>query len=102
MLDVKLYLSAAGEDVADTAFLDEHGSPFITFLDRVEGIGSDFRRDLIQHDLTVERYSADGEPNAKLLELLEKLDPGYSSDKQWLPKESCFMEIFDLSFKERR
>lgn len=102
MLDVKLYLSAAGEDVADTAFVDKHDYPFITFLDRVEGIGSDFRRDLIQHDLTVERYSADGEPNAKLLELLEKLDPGYSSDKQWLATESCFMEIFDLSFKERR
>lgn len=101
MLDIKSWLEQCGEDVADTAFVDAHSYPFVVFIDYQDHGGSDLHNDLTRHDLTVERYSEDGEESQKLKTLIVDKAVHYEYSKQWLSDVQCFEEIYEFELIER-
>jgi len=103
MLDVKAWLEQAGEPVADTSFLpdDNVSPPYICFLDKQQNEGADLRNDLVNHSLTVERYSATSEDNKSLEKLFGDESIKYSKERTWLADEFEFETIYNFDLLER-
>jgi len=101
MLDIKAWLEATGEPVADTAFVDAVPMPYIVFLDSAKHGGADLQNVLIRHSLTVERYAATDEDNEKLEVLFDAKAFEYKKDRMWLDDIKCFMTTYDFDFIEK-
>lgn len=96
MLDIKAWLSGAGEPVADTCFRPGKTPkmPYINFLDAVERTGSDMKNLMSRHSLTVERYSESDDYNTALEALFDAKALEYKRERQWLSDESCYMTTY--------
>ena len=103
MEDIKSWLSAAGEPVAETCFPpgDAPPLPFIVFLDTVQRGGGDMRNLMKTHSLTVERYSDTSDDNSVLEALFDAEAIKYKKEKQWLNDEECYMTTYDFDLIER-
>jgi hypothetical protein len=99
--DIKAWLEATGEPVADTAFVDEVSCPYIVFIDAVSRGGGDMRNMLTMHSLTVERYSETNTGDKKLEALFDALNIKYKKEKMWLKEEQCFMATYEFDLIER-
>jgi len=98
MLDIKAWLEAAGEPVADTCFLRGEAPPlpYVVFLDSVERDGADLKNLITRHSLTVERYSNTADDNTALEALFDAQAIEYERDKQWLDDEECYLTTYDF------
>lgn len=103
MLDVKAWLEQAGEPVADTSFLPDDGvsPPYICFLDKMQNEGADLKNDLINHSLTVERYSDTAEDNKSLEKLFDDKSIKYTKERLWLSEQFEFETIYNFDLLER-
>ena len=101
MLDVKFWLEQAGEPVAETCFPpgEVQPPPYIVFLDHAEHRGADLKNLLVDHSMTVERYSATDSDNTELETLFERIP--YTKDKQWVSDIEQFMTVYNLEFTEK-
>lgn len=103
MLDVKAWLEQAGEPVADTSFLPDDlvTLPYICFLDKQQCEGADLKKDLINHSLTVERYSETSNDNEALEKLFDDKNIKYMKERLWLPDQFEFETIYNFDLLER-
>lgn len=100
-MDIKLWLEATGDPVAETAFIDETPMPSIVYLDSVERGGADLKNAISRHSLTVERYSLDGKGEEPLEALLDAQAIKYTKEKTWLSDIECFMTTYDFDLIEK-
>lgn len=98
MQDIKSWLEAAGEPVADTCFPPKEAPPlpYIVFLDEITREGGDMRNLAYRHSLTVERYSDTDGYNTALEALFDAQALKYTKEKQWLNDMECYMTTYDL------
>lgn len=98
MLDIKLWLGAAGESVADTCFPTGEAPllPYICFLDKITREGGDMRNFMYRHSMTIERYSDTDGYNTALEALLDAQALKYTRDKQWLSDMECYLTTYEL------
>lgn len=100
-MDIKSWLEATGDPVAETAFIDETPIPSIVYLDHVERDGADLKNAISWHSLTVERYSRDGKGNEKLEALFDAKAIKYTKETTYLSNEQWFMTTYDFNLVER-
>ena len=102
-MDIKEWLEQAGEPVADTNFLPGYCPPlpYICFLDKLQNEGADLKNDLINHGLTVERYSRTTDDNKALEKLFNDENIKYEKERIWVTEESVFETIYNFYLLER-
>lgn len=102
---IQEWLEQLGEPVAETAFppRDKSGKPtklpasYLIFLDEIEADGCDESNLFSAHDITIERYSPDGD-NRKLESFLWKSGLHFKrGSKQWLSSEQLFMTVYYIT-----
>lgn len=100
---IQEWLESFGEPVAETAFppRDKKGNPnrisapYIVYLDNADVDGSDDCNLFTSHDLTIERYSKDGN-NARFDSFLWRSGLHFSRSKKWLSSEQLYMTVYNI------